>query len=142
MVGTLTSVSAVSEEAEEIEEEVDEVEVEGQAAEQGQFHHGLFAQSVVLCHHPLDFLRVIGRQTGEDEDPEDADNELQGAGMDKHVHHTGDDDADECHDEDASQRSQIALDGISHNAHRSEGSCGNEEGGGNALHGVGHEDEG
>ena len=62
--------------------------------------------------------------------------------MDEHIHHAGDDDTDECHDEDASQRSQVALDGVSHDAHRSESSSGNEEGGGNALHGVGHEDEG
>ena len=88
------------------QEEVDEVEVERQRA------HDRGRVLVDVGHGAvLQALHVPGREAGEDDHAEDADDEAGHAavGEEEELHEHDDDEADQAHEEDAAQARQVAL---------------------------------
>ena len=57
---------AFAEEAKEAEKDIDEIQVEGECAEEGEFHI-TFVNRLFIEHELADLLGVIDREAGEDE---------------------------------------------------------------------------
>ena len=82
--------------------QVDEVEIERQRA-----HDGLLGRdfaAVRLEVHVADFLGVVGRQADKDEHADHGDGEIQRRGGKEYIHDAGDDDADQAHDQERTDR--------------------------------------
>ena len=74
--------------SQQVVEQVEEVQIERQRAQDTQFAHEFRALSLDLRigRHTGDLLNVIGRQTGEDQDAQDADSQIERAAAQKDVH--------------------------------------------------------
>lgn len=117
---------ASSEDAEQIEEEVDEVEIERERSEKRKLLHA-FARIRSHTAHLLNLLRVVSGQTYEDQHAYVADDEVKTRASYEDVHHRGDDNADERHEQQLADGGQVCLRGVAHERHRTERARRNKE---------------
>ena len=131
---------AVAEQTQQEEEEVDEVEVERKGSPHGEFG-AIFGADLHTTSDPFQFLYIIGGQSGEYQYTEYADDVIHRAAVQEPVHHHGDDQTDQCHEEQRTELGKVLFGGPTGNGHYREHACGNEERGVDGTGRIGQENE-
>lgn len=116
---------AFAEEAKEAEKDIDEIQVEGECAEEGEFHI-TFVNRLFIEHELADFLRIIDREAGEDEYTDGGHPYILLATKD-HPDNRGDDESRQSKDKEGAQTAEVLLRKRTDNSQYSEGAGGDKE---------------
>ena len=98
---------AFAEEAEEAEKDIDEIQIEGECAEEGEFHI-TFVNRLFIEHELADLLGVIDREAGEDEYTDGRHPDALRA-TENHPDNRGDDESRQSKDKEGAQAAEVLL---------------------------------